>query len=567
MWTKVLLQRLVALAILGAYSRSTFPEDQMDFSDDLKHLLHLDKDRPADAGTESPSPAANTATAGPAGLPAQSGSPTAAPQTSTPAAQGRALLIHGYSANWQAFLPWKAALSAAGIATETISVGNYVTLNNEVTIKDLGEAFDRALRMTKFASEIPGDAWTFDAVVHSTGMLVLRQWLTSDPYLPSDERSRIRRLKHLVGLAPATFGSPQAKKGRSWLGALVKGNHSLGPDFLNAGDMVLDGLELASKYTWDLAHKDMLGLTPLYDKGDGTPYVAVFIGNVPYSGISAVANSPGCDGTVRWAGCALDTRKVTLDFRRHPQLDPKDATKRVVISDWSSDRLSAPMIAVDEQNHGTIIANPKPEVVSLVHGFFGIANKDEYDEWETRALMFGAPSRAKMDTSDSVADGAGWQQLWIHMVDDHGDGVTDYNIQLYYGDSLTESDDPEKESVKLIADTYSSDSSYRCFYVHLTQEMLELQANKKKMWMELIASSGSELIEYEAYTGSADDPLRLAIDSQDPTVNKPVKMDITALTEGGESLFYPYTTTLLEVFVEREPMPLGTVSNLFTFPG
>ena len=85
-------------------------------------------------------------------------------------------------------------------------------------------------------------------------MLVLRQWLTSDPYPPSDERSRVRRLKHLVGLAPATFGSPQAKKGRSWLGALVKGNHDLGPDFLNAGDMVLDGLELASKYTWELAH-------------------------------------------------------------------------------------------------------------------------------------------------------------------------------------------------------------------------------------------------------------------------------------------------------------------------
>jgi hypothetical protein len=94
-----------------------------------------------------------------------------------------------------------------------------VTLNNEVTIKDLGEAFDLALHMTKFAKEIPGDGWTFDAVVHSTGMLVLRQWLTSDPFQPGDVRSRIRRLKHLVGLAPATFGSPQAKKGRSWLGA------------------------------------------------------------------------------------------------------------------------------------------------------------------------------------------------------------------------------------------------------------------------------------------------------------------------------------------------------------
>ena len=225
------------------------------------------------------------------------------------------------------------------------------------------------------------------------------------------------------------------------------------------------------------------------------------------------------------------------------------------------------MIAVDGQNHGTIIADPKPQVVSLVHDFLGVANEAEYDAWETRALAFGAPSQAKMDTSDEVEDGAGWQQLWIHMVDDHGDGVTDYNIQLYYGNELTESDEPGKDSVKLIADTYSGDSSYRCFYIHLTQEMMALKANNKKMWLELIASSGSTLIEYEAYTGSVDDPLRLAIDSHESTVNKPVKMDITSLTEGGASLFYPYTTTLLEVFVQREPMPLGKVSNLFTFPG
>jgi len=539
----------------------------MSLSNEFERLLHLDKDKPADKETEPSAVSKDETREGVTGSTGLSTDPASAPHTPTPSAQGRVLLIHGYSADWTAFLPWRSALSAAGISTQTISVGNYVTLNNEVTIKDLGEAFDRALRMSKFAEENPGDRWTFDAVVHSTGMLVLRQWLTSDPFPPSDGRSRVRRLKHLVGLAPATFGSPQAKKGRSWLGALVKGNHDLGPDFLNAGDMVLDGLELASKYTWDLAGKDMLGQTPLYDKGNETPYVAVFIGNVPYSGLSALANSPGCDGTVRWAGCALDTRKVTLDFRRHAQLDPADSTKRVLISDWSSRRLSAPMIAVDGQNHGTIIAEPKPQVVSLVHDFFGIKDDDQYDAWEAQALAFGAPARARMDTSDEVKNGAGWQQLWIHMVDDHGDGVTDYNIQLYYGTALTESDDPDKESIKLIADTYSNDSSYRCFYIHLTKEMMSLKADGKKMWMELIASSGSTLIEYEAYTGSANDPMRLAIDSQSPAKNPPVKMDITDLTEGGASLFYPYTTTLLEVFVQREPMPLGKVSSLFTFPG
>ncbi len=530
----------------------------MGIFDDIKKDLHL-------SGTD-PATAAPGVSSGPASM--QSGSPAQAPQTPTPAWQGRVLLIHGYSANWTALLPWRDKLAAAGIDTDAIDVGNYVTLNNEVTIKDLGEAFDRALRKTKFARDIPGDDWTFDAIVHSTGMLVLREWLTSDPYrkLPNDPKSRIRRLKHLVGLAPATFGSPQAKKGRSWLGALVKGNRDLGPDFMNAGDLVLDGLELASEYTWDLAHRDMICPTPFYDKGDATPYISIFIGNTPYTGISGVANTPGCDGTVRWAGCGLDTRKVSLDFRSHPQLDPNDPTRRWAISPWSDDRLGAPMIAVNGKNHGTIVSDPDPAVVQFVYEFLSIKDADAYKDWESRTQQFGKPNQEVMNHSEKLADGAGWQQFVVHMVDDHGDGVTDYNLQIFYGDNLAQSDDPDFPSVPLIADIYTSDNSYRCFYIHLTEEMLALKDNGKKMWVELIASSGSKLIEYEAYTGSEDDPQRLAIDSHDPTDNQPVKMDITPLAGGDASLFYPYTTTLLEIFVEREPMPLGDVSELFTFP-
>jgi hypothetical protein len=148
----------------------------MTFSEELRRLLDLNKDKPSNARTEAPSLPGEAHAKGTTGLPAASGSPVGATETPTPAAQGRVLLIHGYSADWKAFLPWKQALAGAGVAAETISVGNYVTLNNEVTIKDLGEAFDRALRVTTFAKENPGDAWTFDAVVHSTGMLVLREW-------------------------------------------------------------------------------------------------------------------------------------------------------------------------------------------------------------------------------------------------------------------------------------------------------------------------------------------------------------------------------------------------------
>lgn len=516
----------------------------------------------------------------PAGGPSQaqetagSQTPSAAPApeaatTATPSKHGRTLLIHGYSADGADLVPWRNALEAANIETLPIEIGNYITLNNEVTIKDLGEAFDRALRLTKWSTGTTDDQWTFDAIVHSTGMLVLRQWLASDPYDRDDPRSRVQRLKHLVGLAPATFGSPQAKEGRSWLGALVKGNRHLGPDFLNAGDRVLDGLELASKYTWELTHKDLVCDKPLFDKGANTPYVTVFIGNSAYEGIDAVANPPGSDGTVRWAGCALNTRKVSVDLRREPKLKDKNgAPIRFDISPWVEQRLAAPMIAVDGKNHGSIVANPDPDVAALIKRFFKISDDAGYDAWEKDALAFGDRSLPKMNEASisGQAGGAGWQQLVVHMVDDHGDGVTDYNLQLYIGEDLDKEGDPGSNPVPLIVDTYSGDASFRCFYIRISPKMLALntpQGEKKKMWLELIASSGSELIEYEAYTGQASNPQSMTIDHKGGSA---IKLDITGLAQGDQTLLYPYTTTLLEIFVEREPLPLRAVSKLFTFP-
>jgi pimeloyl-ACP methyl ester carboxylesterase len=202
------------------------------------------------------------------------------------------VLIHGYSADWKAFDPLQTALVTRGIVAEDINICNYVSLNNEITIKDIAEGLERAFRSHPILKD---DNQPFDAIVHSTGMLVLRSWLTNASLRP-EENHRLKRLKHLVGLAPATWGSPQAHKGRTWLGTLVKGDRKIGPDFLNAGDKVLEGLELGSAFTWDLAHRDLLGPTPYYDTTPNTPYVAVFIGNTPYDGLSSVANDPGTDG-------------------------------------------------------------------------------------------------------------------------------------------------------------------------------------------------------------------------------------------------------------------------------
>src|SRR5207248_2697151 len=232
------------------------------------------------------------------------------------------------------------------------------------------EGLERAFRHHPMLKDENQD---FDAIVHSTGMLVLRAWLTN-ANVPASQNTRLKRLKHLIGLAPATWGSPQAHKGRTWLGALVKGNRQMGPDFLNAGDLVLEGLELGSSFTWELAHADLLGPRPYYDTGPDTPFVAVFIGNQGYEGVSSVANDPGTDGTVRWAGCALNTRKITIDLTRTPIGPDGKPVERATLSPWAESRLDIPMIAVDGRNHATLIANPDDGMVNLLVDFLKLGD-------------------------------------------------------------------------------------------------------------------------------------------------------------------------------------------------
>lgn len=110
-------------------------------------------------------------------------------------ARNPVVLIHGYSDEGKSFRVWRNALKQRGYAVEELPVCNYQSLTNEITIKDIAEGFDRALRTHP---QIDKDQ-PFDAIVHSTGMLVLRSWLTTNPI-------GRKRLKHLIGLASIKSG-------------------------------------------------------------------------------------------------------------------------------------------------------------------------------------------------------------------------------------------------------------------------------------------------------------------------------------------------------------------------
>ena len=443
------------------------------------------------------------------------------------------VLVHGYSDASSAFEPWKRVLESRGYDVSTIHACNYRSLTNEITIRDIAEGFDRALRLQAgLAQDEP-----FDAIVHSTGMLVIRAWLTA-------YAGRRDRLKHLIGLAPATFGSPLAHKGRSWMGALFKGNKQLGPDFLEAGDRILDGLELAGRFTWDLAHEDMLGDETFYGPTKRTPFVFIFCGNEPYSGIRKLVQEDATDGTVRWSGCALNTRKIVLDLTQDPAKPGSDL--RVSVAPWKN--VDAPLLPIAGKNHATILSDPGTELSDLVDTALTVNCAANYLAWYEKATKRTAATSKKMES---------WQQFVIRAIDERGDPISDYNIQLYTRTAKGRA--TEIRPFDLDVHTYKSDGSLRCFHVNLEKIKLDQLEN---LWVRVIASSGSQLVGYQGFSSVTLEEPASSIDGG----KWDAELDISALVNNtGVNFFYPFTTTLIELRMNREPLPLSGKNQVCWF--
>jgi hypothetical protein len=449
------------------------------------------------------------------------------------------VLVHGYSDKGESFKRWCSELTKAGYDMTELKLCSYESLTNEITIKDVGEAFDRAL---KLQADIHPDK-PFDAIVHSTGMLVVRAWLTGR------DRSRISRLKHLVALAPATFGSPLAHKGRSTLGSIFKGNRAVGPDFLEAGDLILDGLELASRFQWELTHQDVLNATPVYGDGPDTPWVFTFCGTEAYSGLRRLVNAPGTDGTVRWAGCSLSCRKVDMDLTR------PSTEQRVLFDSWK--HIAAPTVFVKGLTHATIMSDPPPELVQLVTSAFEVNSNDHYAAWQTRAA-------AVSHEHDLVASGRAYQQFVVRAVDERGDPVSDYHVEVF-----TRGGDPngKQKIIEAFDDDphpYAADKSLRCFHVNLANVVRE---ELKDLWLRVIVSSGSKLVAYQGYgtsAGARPQVLEVGGESSDDEGSTELEIDLTEhLPQGpGTDFFVPFTTTLVEIRFNREPFPFEGATKL-----
>jgi hypothetical protein len=290
-----------------------------------------------------------------------------------------------------------------------IQLADWISLQDDVTYPDLALAMERAWS----ANELPREPRAVDVIVHSTGALVVRDWMTRH-FTPQTVP-----IMRLLMLAPANFGSPLAHKGRSFIGRVLKGWNRF---FGQTGTRILKGLELGSPYTVELAERDLFVDGQAW-YGAQRILATVLVGNTGYDGVEAIANEDGGDGTVRISTANLNAARLTFALDERQQLKPG----------WSL-QVSKGEIAfgiVAGENHSTVALKdrgPKnAATLILIQAALSVTDQDYTLAGDT------FPWQQRIDQSDPLilSRSPRYQNLVTHVQDDFGQQVQDYFIQLY----------------------------------------------------------------------------------------------------------------------------------------
>jgi pimeloyl-ACP methyl ester carboxylesterase len=392
------------------------------------------------------------------------------------------IILHGWSDQYESFIPLGQWLAANGFQVVDVSLGNYLSMNDELTLPDLGLAFIRALN----AKGIPQSPHSFDVIVHSTGGLVVREYLRQ----VCNGNPGSAPIRHLLMMSPANFGSPLAAMGKSVVGRLIKGWNW---DHLwQTGQQILNALELASPYSWALAESDLFG--PSFNVFDpNNVMVTVLAGTAAYdNALRRIVHENGSDGTVRASTANLNAHLLRLSFenpdqpvlktvpRNCPQLafavfdrdhtaihDPADPRQA---DDWKAAVLkSLSLNPADYAKHATDCA--KISAVTFVAGL-GSSNPDRYHQY---------------------------QHVAFRVKDQFGEPITDYVVEFYQ--EANDSQDAVFEAIhgEILekVTTNSTDGSYRSFLFDTDDLNTYLQNSNAEVDMSLTAADLSERIGYQ----------------------------------------------------------------------
>lgn len=321
------------------------------------------------------------------------------------------VILHGWSDDAGSFGDLASAVRAMALPgpVREIQLGDYVSMDDDVTYNDLVAAMRRAWQH----HGLPTAPRSVDLIVHSTGALVARHWLTQT-YAPD-----AHPVKRLVMLAPANFGSHLAHKGRSFLGRVVKGFGS--KRRFHTGAKLLEGLELASPFTWDLAIRDRLDPAQLW-YGPGRLLASVLVGTNGYTGIAAAANQVGSDGTVLVGSAQLDPLFVRMDFASDP---------RQPAIETFSPSLPVAFCRSPGDNHSTLAwkdGGPKNRALpDRLREALTVSDDGYADHVAAFAAHNAQARRAQADDAYTH----GYQNTVIRVIDDAQSYVGDYFVEAF----------------------------------------------------------------------------------------------------------------------------------------
>ncbi len=377
------------------------------------------------------------------------------------------VILHGWSDDSSSFKKLETFLSKnLAVTPVLIKLADWMSMHNEVTFADLAEAMQSAWKH----HNLPTTPRSVNIVVHSTGALVVRHWMTRF-YLPSTVP-----IKRFLMLAPANFGSPLAHKGHSFIGRAFKGWGE--PDF-QTGTHILKGLELASPYTYALAERDLFSATPWY--GKGRILATVLVGNKGYSGFAgALVNEAGSDGTVYISTANLNCAKlvVNLDEQQkvigEPTLTP------------SNGAIAFGLIAME--NHGTITLNQNaknPLTKQLILRALAVEDSDYPGAngtfaWQAEIEQLDPGIQQRSDALQNTV---------IHLSDDLGHEVKDYFVEFYRQGAADRLDERLYQKFIHSIHAYADNSAFRALYLNIKElEKATHDFAIKELYISLLAS-------------------------------------------------------------------------------
>ena len=346
------------------------------------------------------------------------------------------LIVHGWSDTSKSFHALTQFLKQHGFTPKVLWLGDYISRDDDVRVEDVARRMGEVIEEMQSSGQL---AASFDMIVHSTGGLVSRAWLTT--YFRG--RAQACPLKRLVMLAPANYGSKLAATGKSFLGRIVKGYDN----WFQTGQSILNDLELSSPYQWELAQRDVL----VAPGGDATRYYGedrvwpfVIVGTHPYASLlRRVVNEDGSDGTVRVCAANLNARGVTIDFSR-AMGDP------LFFQQWGS-RLECevPLAVLPTRTHGSIvdpeladrenqegIAETQAEKDLLGQLILQALGCNDFASYKAIEQAWNLITEQTASRRASPPDGSKseyfhqYLQMNAFVVDDHGKPVPDYVLEF-----------------------------------------------------------------------------------------------------------------------------------------